>query len=297
MLSILIPTYNYDITTLVENLYQQLENSKLKYELLVCDDCSTNQSIVKNNTHINNLQNCKFIQNQTNLGRTATRQKLANTAQYNLLLFMDADVEVNRDFIKKFNVKNQTADIIFGGTAYLEKKPQKNKVLNWKYGKNREVKSVKDRQKNLYLSIISRCFLIKKEVFLKVNSYLQNGYGFDVVFTNKLKKINTTVKHINNPVIHIGLDDNKSFLKKTKKGLDTLYYFEKQKIIPNDYKSIQKAYQLLKTNHLNSIFISIINSFEKLILINLNSKNPSLFLFDLYRLKYLAVLHLEKTIK
>ena len=297
MVSVLIPTFNYDITTLVDNLYQQLENSRLHYELIVCDDCSTNQSIVEINKRINSFPNCKFIQNSTNLGRTATRQKLAKTAHYDLLLFMDADVEVSNDFIDKFNVENQTADIIFGGTAYLGEKPLKREVLNWKYGRNREVKSIKDRQKTPYLSIISRGFIIKKEVFLKVNSYLQNGYGFDVVFTTELKKINITVKHIDNPVIHIGLDDNKSFLKKTKKGLDTLYYFEKQKIIPKDYKSIQKAYQFLKTNHLNSIFINIINSFEKLILKNLDSNNPSLFLFDLYRLKYLAVLHREKIIK
>ena len=297
MLSILIPTYNYDITTLVENLSQQLENSKLKYELLVCDDSSTIQNIVESNKQINNLRNCKFIQNQKNLGRTATRQKLAKTAQYDLLLFMDADVEVSKDFIEKFNVKNQTADIIFGGTAYLEKKPQKNKVLNWKYGKNKEVKSIKDRRKNPYLSIISRCFLIKKDVFLKVNTFLESGYGFDVAFTNELKKINATVKHIDNPVIHIGLDDNKSFIDKTLKAKDSLFYFEYHNIIPKDYKSIQKAYLFLKTYNLDLIFISLINIFEAQILKNLNSNYPSIFLFDLYRLKYFAVLHRDKTNK
>ena len=131
------------------------------------------------------------------------------------------------------------------------------------------MKSIKERQKTPYLSIISRGFIIKKKIFLKVNTYLKNGYGLDVVFTNELKKINTTVKHIDNPVVHIGLDDNKSFLEKTKNGIDTLYYYEKQNIIPKDYKSIQKAYQFLKTNHVNSIFINIINRFEKLILKNL----------------------------
>ena len=281
----------------MKNLYQQLESSKLKYELIACDDCSTNQSTVESNKQISSLLKCRFIENRSNLGRTATRQKLAKSAQYDLLLFMDADVEVSRDFINKFNVQHQTADVIFGGTAYVKEKPQSKEVLNWKYGKNREVKSIKERQKSPYLSIISRGFIIKKKIFLKVNSYLKNGYGLDVVFTNELKKINTTVKHIDNPVVHIGLDDNKKFLEKTKKGIDTLYYYEKQNIIPKDYKSIQKAYQFLKKNDLDSIFISLINSIEKQILKNLNSRNPSLFLFDLYRLKHFAILHGEKQSK
>ena len=299
MISVLIPTFNYDITELVENLYKQLENSKLKYELLVCDDCSTNQSIVENNEQINNLPSCKFIQNATNLGRTATRKKLAKYAIYDWLLFLDADVmPKDDDFIKRFDVENQKTDIIFGGIEYdCSQKPKQDKLLRWKYGKKRETQTLYNRKKNPYLSIISGCILIKKQTFSSANITEDNFYGSDVAFCWELEKMKAEVLHIDNPVFHLGLDDNKSFLKKSKRGIGTLFYYEKLKIIPINYKSIQRAYRFLKKSDLDSIFVSSIDRFEYLILKNLNSNNPSLFLFDLYRLKYFAVLQQGKTIK
>ncbi|PIV50102.1 MAG: glycosyl transferase, partial [Flavobacteriaceae bacterium CG02_land_8_20_14_3_00_34_13] len=45
MLSILIPTYNYDITSLVAVLYKQLEEVSYAYEIIVVDDASTKEEL------------------------------------------------------------------------------------------------------------------------------------------------------------------------------------------------------------------------------------------------------------
>lgn len=63
---------------------------------------------------------------------------------------------------------------------------------------------------------------------MKVNDTLENQYGLDVLFCQNLEKRQVVVKHIDNPVIHLGLEDNRSFIEKTKKGLDSLFYFEKE---------------------------------------------------------------------
>jgi len=296
MLSILIPTYNYKVISLVESLSKQLEKVSFSFEILVLDDCSSNAEIVESNKNIEKISHCTYSQNPTNKGRTATRQALAEKAKYNWLLFMDADVlPGNDDFIKKFDIANQSADVVFGGISYENSKPESDKLLRWKYGKAREAKPVSEREKMPHLSIISQCFLMKKEVFLKANTFHQNLYGVDVLFAQNLEKLKTRVLHIENPIVHLGLESSESFIEKSKKGLESLLYFEKEGFIPNDYRPIQKAYLSLERNYFLKLFIFTIKRLKNQIEKNLKGKNPSLFLFDLYRLYYFTELKKQKT--
>lgn len=287
MLSILIPTYNFNITNLVDTLSSQLEQVDFAFEILVLEDGSTINELIEVNKSITQFSHYHYIQHTTNKGRTATRQALAKAAKYNWLLFMDADVlPQNENFIQHLDIENQNADVVFGGITYQKNKPDKDKVLRWKYGKSRENRPVSERIKAPYLSIISGCCLIKKEVFLKANSFLESVYGADVLFAQNLEQMQSKVKHIDNPVVHLGLETNSSFIEKTKRGLETLYQFEKENKIPDDYRPIQKAYQSLKKNGALRFFMTITHTFEKALLKNLESSSPSLFLFDLYRLYY-----------
>jgi glycosyltransferase involved in cell wall biosynthesis len=285
MLSVLIPTYNYNIQELVKLLSYQLSNVDFDYEILVLDDCSTRQDLITSNQNITNLPNCFFYRNDNNLGRTATRQKLAKLAKFDYLLFMDADVlPKNNDFIKNIDIKKQTNDVVFGGVSYSGKKPEPDQMLRWKYGSARETKSVQERNLKPYLSIISQCFLIKKALFVEVNGFLHNQYGLDVLFSQKLENKKATIQHIDNPIIHFGLETNKAFIEKTIKGLKTLFELEQSGDIPNNYRPIQKARLLLRRYKLSYMFTKLIGLFEQMILKNLNGHNPSLFIFDVYRL-------------
>jgi hypothetical protein len=56
MLSILIPTFNDDCTTLVENMVHQASSlNAIDWEIIVGDDVSTNQAVVDANRSINAL--------------------------------------------------------------------------------------------------------------------------------------------------------------------------------------------------------------------------------------------------
>jgi glycosyltransferase involved in cell wall biosynthesis len=291
MLSILIPTYNYDVTLLVERLIKQLEITTIPFEIRIQDDCSTIKEAVEANRALETIPNCFFNQNSKNLGRTATRQVLAESSKYPWLLFMDADVLPKNDaFIEKFELETQAADVVFGGIAYESKKPDKEKMLRWKYGSAREARPVAEREKMPYLSIISGCVLIEKKTFLSANTLIDNLYGGDVVFCMELQKMGATVKHIDNAVLHLGLESNASFIEKTNKGLESLLYFEQKGIIPNDYRPIQKAYRSLENNKGIKLFQWVMKLFYKSIQKNLLSASPSMFLFDLYRLYFYTTL-------
>ena len=72
MLSILIPTYNYNTLKLVKDLQLQGVKSDIDFEILVLDDASTDIKCITENKEINFLEHCSFLENKKNSGRTAT---------------------------------------------------------------------------------------------------------------------------------------------------------------------------------------------------------------------------------
>ena len=199
---------------------------------------------------------------------------------------------VNKNFIGHFKLQKDPAiDLIFGGISYLNEKPKKNKILRWKYGKAHEEISLKKRQKNPYTSIISGCMLIRKNLFLNVNqALLENRYGLDIFFSSLLKKRKVRIMHINNPVYHLGLENNACFFNKSMSAIDTLVYLETQKRIDSNINQIQRSYAFLKKWKLTNTFLFLSQKNLKKLKKNAFSKSPYLFLFNMYRLHYYAIL-------
>lgn len=293
MISILIPTYNYNIFSLVENLHKQCKSTTITYEILVLDDASTDKKIIEENSKINSFQNCSFQVLEENIGRSKIRNLLAENAKHDWLLFLDADTfPSNSEFIEKYLATfSEGSSIVFGGIKYPENN-SKNFSLRYKYGSERESLSLVQRLKNPYRSFITMGFAIKKEVFqkMKFNEKL-TGYGYeDSVFAYELQKNNIPLLHIQNPVVHLNLETNDDFIKKSQLALQNLLNFYNTGSIDSKTVKILKTYSKLKKWNLLFAVRGFFNVFKKTALKNLNSPKPSLFLFDLYRLGYLSSL-------
>jgi len=291
MLSILIPTYNYSVTELLLRLKEQIMRLKQPVEVLVCDDASTNSLIAFKNKKQADALGFSYLQNSVNLGRTATRDVLANQAINEWLLFLDADVlPKNETFLKEYlaQIASQYS-VIFGGIAYAAQKPPKDQLLRWTYGKKRETKSVTQRNLNPHF-IISQNLCITKTMFLACNTQKQNGYGLDNLFSNNLKHEKASVLHIDNPVIHLGLETSVNFISKSLDGINTTVALEAKGAIESDLRPIQRVYLRLKKNKMLSLFTVFATLGSGLIKKNLASKHPSLLLFDIYRLQHLIKL-------
>ena len=289
MISILIPTYNCSVVTLVKTLYSQVISTEIPFEILVCDDASSNLGIVQENQSIDKFEHCTLLINSSNVGRTQTRQKLAETAKYNWLLFLDADVAPKYDtFIEKYlkSISTKTT-LIFGGICYEKQKPKEDKTLRWKYGKTREEIPLAKRKKNPVTTINSGCFLINKQLFLPINKKMNySGYGMDLLFQYLLIEHKNAILHIDNPVFHLGLESNSDFIKKSLKAVETTFFLEKEIPMNIPIKPLQKTYLKLKNNHLLGVFEYSFKPFKNRVKKNLLSNNPSLLLFDLFRLNY-----------
>ncbi|QAA82914.1 glycosyltransferase family 2 protein [Aequorivita sp. H23M31] len=286
MISILIPTYNYNVVPLVKALQGQIHLSQINYEIKVYDDGSTD--LPEENEKLPAFQNTIYKKLEKNIGRTAIRNLMATEAKYEWLLFLDADVLPDTiEFLEHYTnaIKNNDYDVVSGGIIYDEIKPSQKQLLRWHYGREREAKSVDERNIEPYF-IFSSNLLIKKQLFLEANTVLENYYGLDNSLSNQLKKMNAKVLHIDNPVVHFGLEENEEFIKKALKAVETTVILENKGLMDTNMRPLQKSYSKLKKLHLQHVFSAIISKFKKDMERNFMSEKPNLFWFDLYRLDY-----------
>jgi hypothetical protein len=289
MISILIPCYNYNAYDLVSRLEKECLTLGIVFEIISIDDASFS-TLNEVNQKINMLTNCKFFESKKNIGRVANRQLLSQKAQYKWLLYIDVDVKpLSDNFIKVYvNEIKKGFEVVFGGFNY---KNIETNNLRYLFGKSREDVQSVIRNKNPYKYIISSNFLVKKVIFDKINKNINIiGYGMDYFFGALLKENLVSINHIDNEVTHYGLDDNSKFLAKTKEALENLHYLNTNKLINKNDITILKYYRLFNFFGLKKIISNLINIFSKSIESNLKGSNPSLFVFDLYRLSYLCSL-------
>jgi glycosyltransferase involved in cell wall biosynthesis len=293
MLSILIPTYNYNVYTLVAILHKECLECKINFEIIVLDDGSKSDLNIENKK-INVFEFCRFEVLETNIGRSAIRNLLAKKAKFDNLLFLDSDtIPVKNNFISNYLFQiSDFENVIYGGIQYQENKPSPNQLLRWVYGNKREALSLKKRTISPNLSFLTLNFLIKKSIFNKVafNETIPNLRHEDTLFSFDLKQNKIEIKHIENPVYHLGLETSKVFIKKSEEALVGLKYLIDDKIIDSDYIRISNFYKKLEKYKLNSFIALIFKLIKPILLKQLQSIKPSLVIFDFYRLGYLCTL-------
>ena len=291
MISILIPTYNYNTLPLVEELHRQAVSESIEFEIIVADDASPINGNTEINSKINQISNCQFVRHETNLGRGQNRNALVQKAKFDWVLLMDCDTfPKEKSFIKTYieRVKNNNEKAFFGGIIYYNEKPKDDEMLRWVFGKSREEIPLYKRLANPFHYALISNILVQKEVLLShpFDSEIFN-YGYeDIVFILGLKREQIAIGHIENPAYHLNLEKSAIFLEKFHSSLQNLKLVLDKNIIHPEDTALTKIYSKLKRLHLVKIFAFVFKIFKNPFTKNLVSKNPSLFIFDVYRLGY-----------
>jgi hypothetical protein len=288
MLSILIPVYNYNVLPLVLELKKQADNLGIEYEILVQDDVS--QKLTNDNKQINSLDNCTFSINTENLGRGRNINLLSSKSKYDYVLIMEADAfPENETYLKNYvELLSESTSIIFGGVTYPDHIPSKKKILRWKYGINRESKSLHKRLQNNYDFVFTWNLFLKKEILVQYPfpEFIQD-YGYeDLIFIENLRLNSVPITHIENLLIHYNNEDSILFIEKSKRAVKNLYNLVSLRKINPKSTRLTKVYTLLKKLFLIRIIKAIYRITKKQILANLTSENPNLYLLDFYKLGY-----------
>jgi glycosyltransferase involved in cell wall biosynthesis len=296
MLSILIPTYNYSVVALVTELHRQSLSARVDFEIIVMEDGET--PLTHDNFPITHLQCCKQIVLPQNIGRSAIRNRLADHSKYEYLLFLDCDSAIpNPDFIIKYLTMCKADAVLLGGRIYQNDDP--NFSLVTKYGKMRERNDVKTTAaRESYPMFTTPNFLIKKSIFNQVRfDESIVGYGHeDTVFGIKLHQLKFNFIFIDNPVVHVGIEDNRTYIRKTENAITNLFSLYKSgnyKLLENESKLLG-YYLIIQKCHLVALFSTLFWLFKAIFKQLLCSANPSLFLFDIYKLLFICKIALKK---
>jgi len=289
MLSIVIPVYNYNVFPLVSELKKQADSLGIIYEILVQDDVS--QEFISENSQINSLKNCVFSINVENLGRGKNINSLYAKSKYNYVLIMEADaLPENESYLKNYIelLSKSNPNVIFGGVKYPETVPSKEKLLRWKYGINREIKSLSHRLKNNYDFVFTWNLLLKKEILLQFPfPEFIHEYGYeDSIFIENLRLNSVLITHIENYLIHHNSESNIDFIKKSERAVNNLHDLIHFNKIDAKKIRLSNLYTILKKLHLTRIVKGTYLKTKKQILTNLTSENPNLYLLDFYKLGY-----------
>ena len=288
MISILIPCHNFNAYPLALKLEKQALLLDVNFEIICSDDGSFS---LKNeeNQKINLLTNSKFIELKKNIGRIQNRIFLAEKAQYDWLIFLDVDSEPKKnDYLKKYISNIGSSDFVFGGNEFKYNLNGKFSLKN-KFAKNREAKSSTERKKKPYKYVISANFMAKKSSFLYCYSKIKyKSYGNDYIISSVLQNNNILICHIDNFTVVAINDDNEQFILKSKDALKNLYKNYSEGNLSKSSISILNAFSILDKLKMCKVFLLVTNPIEKFIFKKINSKNPNLILFDIFRLRYLC---------
>jgi glycosyltransferase involved in cell wall biosynthesis len=289
-LSILIPVYNFDVSSLVTELTAQLTATGKEGEIILLDDGS-DLEFISCNQLLQNKSSVSFHRNLKNEGRMASRLLLSQFARFDYFLFLDCDGEIKkRDFLLTyFQMMEKGIDLASGGRNYSDSPPSACEfMLHWKYGTIRESRKPGDLHSPGFMS---NNFLIKKELFYQLDNFLElPGYGHEDSFWGiQFEQAGVKCNYINNPVIHASLEKADNFLTKSENALGNLLLLEKNigKTFLSSHVKIFRWYCRIKKSGLSGVYLFIEKPFHHYFKKNLLSCKPNLFYFDFYRLAQL----------
>lgn len=287
MLSVLIPTFNYDCSRLVEMICQDAALLKDGFELIIGDDASTDKNIIAAIDRLKDLPKVRVVHNLENMGRAAGRNQLARLAKGDILFFIDADALVPDDFSLKAGLDAiRNADVVCGGLRHPDLNPSPEATLRFKYEKEADKRrSATIRSQNPYQQLSTFSLMVRRNLFMSILFDEQcTEYGYeDTLFGAELEKRGAKVLHIDNPLIHNGLEPNHVFLEKTERALQTLRRLETQL---KDYSRLLQIVCKIRRYRVEWCVRILYRLIRSPLRRNLLGRNPSLKAFAFYKLGY-----------
>ena len=190
-ISIIVPVYNAEeiIPITIPKILSQNYPKKLK-EIIIIDDGSidNSQNVLSS---LDGINDCIIIKHSENQGRAHARNSGISKATGKILLFLDCDMEINKDFIFQHALIHKKRDVIGVHSKILPPKTIKlNKFQRYLYSKKRGVQKLNENKPLPFNYFIIGCTSIKKNAIKKSGVFNTDlpCYGDDLDFAYKLYK-------------------------------------------------------------------------------------------------------------
>lgn len=291
MLSILIPTYNVDCLRLVTDLHQQCEELQAQfgvaafdYEIIVADDASTDTSIITRNEMMECFDNTRYVRMQNNSGRALICNWLFTEAQFDYLLLMDADAQVcSESFLYDYWMQRTAANVIVGSIRTPESAPRGHELrLKYEHAAQR-IRTIDYRNAHPAAHFSTFNVLFSRQVIEQVHFDERcTEYGYeDALMGYTLIQHHFSILHIDNPLLHMGINSNEQFLRNTETALRVLHRLGAPL---TDHAHIARLHARLSHYGLLPLIRCWHHCFAAIERRHLLSTHPFLWVFKLYKL-------------
>ena len=246
--SVLISNYNYG--KYIEKCLSRLCDQTLQFrEIIIIDDCSSDNSVRIINKFRKQYKHIKFYQNKKNLGLVTNQKKLLKMAKSKYIYWASTDDYVEKNFLEysySALIRYPQASLIFSYSCFI----RKNKLTLIKRPKVKKVEYFTGLQINKILRQIGHfncnSIIFEKKKFIELGAFLHEKlkWHYDMIIYHAMAFDTGAVFVPKKLAIHRN-HENQWSSNKDKKNLQIIlkYYFLELENNP-------------RLKHLNSYFVS-----------------------------------------
>ena len=191
--TIVIPIFNEEknISKLIEEIYFYLSSFKNRYEIILVNDCSNDNSLFEiNEIKKQSSIEIKIINNLKNIGQSLSMYEGIKSSLHNTIVTLDADGQNNpKDIPKLIDVYFSHTNIFLVGGIRVNRKDSFLKIASSKIANKIRNKILKDNciDTGCSLKVFDKDVFMKFPMFNGIHRFLPalfKGYGKDTIFLN-----------------------------------------------------------------------------------------------------------------
>ena len=249
LVSVIIPLYNYE-KYVIEAINSVLEQTYINWELIIVDDCSTDNSFNTVADYIDKIkisQNIILLQNEQNKGSSATRNTGIKQSKGEYVLCLDADDYVSKYFLEEYvkAIIKGDADIVYCNCQFFQ-----NSKHKWKTAPPTHY-----RDKIFYNNYLICCSMFSRIAWESVGGYNENQKAYldwdfwircNLAGFKKAIKVNKYLfyyrkhgKSISDSVSNKDKELKAQIILNHKDFYDVLYVRWAEEILSNNIKTIE----------------------------------------------------------
>ncbi len=185
-LTIIIPVFN-EQNTIVESI-KRIKEINIFHQVIIVDDCSTDNSNYLINEEINNDKRFMLIKTNKNLGKGKALSAAKNLIQSDYVVVHDADLEYfPKDLVKMYD-KIHNKNLIIG-SRFIGKANRKNKYMRT-YIANYLMSKIFSILYRARVSDVATCYKMMPSEYFKNIEIDSNGFEVEIEVLAKYFKMN-----------------------------------------------------------------------------------------------------------